>query len=879
MFRLLISTLILMNAISGFAQYGRIGKSEMSTFKDAITGVEITILTDTMKNDRFLYQTDPMWTCDGKYLMFRSSSRSDEMVESKDREGNLKQWRATQLYLIEIATGNIIQITTGKDTGSGFLANRSNKLFLNRKVNDNWNMYVIDLDQFLADVKDSKIPTAKPQKRKTAKSKDIKTSYETFIGTFPKEMGRPGGFCINSEDDWAYITVERDGTQEEIERMNKNAFLPESNQPVKIKPTLGGVRKMNLKTGQVEKVCDVEFRVGHIQASRFRGDEIVFCNETGGDAFQRMWFVKSDGTNLKPLYKETPLDWVTHETFASEDYVYFNILGFQPRLRKQAHGIFRINLRNDDVDVLGQVETSSPAGVDNKMLGGKGFWHCNASRDNRWSCGDTFAGSVWIINNSTGERIQIASDCKMKPDHAQPFFSPDGTKLCFQSGHFTNGKRLNLMMVDLTKVKGWTPSAQGQKMTDANTPLHFMQPDYKIPYTLPTAENIKTSLDRVLNYVDANTPIGMRTPDELVRGAFRLTSYEWGVTYSGMLKVAQITGDKAYMEYATKRMSFLAEQTPHFQSLLKKGEKIDGQMRQVIEPKALDDAGAVCASMIKAQRMDANLELKPLIDNYMDFILNKEFRLEDGILARNRPQYHSVWLDDMFMGIPPMAFYGKFDEAAKQIKLFKKRMWLEDKQLFRHGWVESMDPHPAFFWARANGWALLTMTEVLDELPTNHPDRAEILQLYKKHVEGLVRLQSSEGFWHQLLDKSDSYLETSATAIYVYCIAHGINEGWLNAKTYGASTILGWNAVNSKINSEGQVEGTCVGTGMGFEPAFYYYRPVSPYAAHGYGPVLLAGAEVIRLIHKQHLRLNDSAIHFYSSEPTSKAGIFHVEKE
>ena len=47
-----------------------------------------------------------------------------------------------------------------------------------------------------------------------------------------------------------------------------------------------------------------------IQASRFTPGEIVFCNETGGDAHQRMWFCTADGTVFKPLYKETPLDWV-----------------------------------------------------------------------------------------------------------------------------------------------------------------------------------------------------------------------------------------------------------------------------------------------------------------------------------------------------------------------------------------------------------------------------------------------------------------------------------------------------------------------------------------------------------------------------------------
>jgi oligogalacturonide lyase len=40
----------------------------------------------------------------------------------------------------------------------------------------------------------------------------------------------------------------------------------------------------------------------------------------------------------------------------------------------------------------------------------------------------------------------------MKPDHSHPAFGPDCNTLIFQSGHFTNGKRLNLMMVDLDKV-------------------------------------------------------------------------------------------------------------------------------------------------------------------------------------------------------------------------------------------------------------------------------------------------------------------------------------------------------------------------------------------------------------------------------------------
>jgi unsaturated rhamnogalacturonyl hydrolase len=47
---------------------------------------------------------------------------------------------------------------------------------------------------------------------------------------------------------------------------------------------------------------------------------------------------------------------------------------------------------------------------------------------------------------------------------------------------------------------------------------------------------------------------------------------------------------------------------------------------------------------------------------------------------------------------------------------------------------------------------------------------------------------------------------------------------------------------------------------MGFDPAFYYYRPVNLYAAHGYGPVLLAGAEMILLLKNTQFEINDSSI-------------------
>ena len=77
---------------------------------------------------------------------------------------------------------------------------------------------------------------------------------------------------------------------------------------------------------------------------------------------------------------------------------------------------------------------------------------------------------------------------------------------------------------------------------------------------------------------------------------------------------------------------------------------------------------------------------------------------------------------------------------------------------------------------------------------------------------------------------------------------------------FAPAVLLGWNAVATKVNQKGQVEGTCVGTGMGFDPAFYYHRPVNLFAAHGYGPVVLAGAEVLLLLKNNQFEINDSSL-------------------
>lgn len=444
-------------------------------------------------------------------------------------------------------------------------------------------------------------------------------------------------------------------------------------------------------------------------------------------------------------------------------------------------------------------------------------------------------------------------------------------------------KKISLFLMLVTVAVA--SNAQVKAANDAT--LHAMKPEYSVPYEPMSKEDIKKVLDKVFNYLNTVTPAAMvnKTTGEAVtdvskidtntvvqQGDFRITSYEWGVTYGAILFAGEVTGDKKFINYTKERFDFLAKWIPAVKKLKATGAYAANMypLKQPIEPHALDDAGAVCAAMIKATTAGVNNNLRPQIDSYMDYVANKEYRLPDGTLARMRPQKNTLWLDDLYMGVPALAQMGKltgdkkyFDDAVKQIKQFTARMFNKEKGVYMHGWVEGMETHPEFRWGRANGWALLAMTELLDVLPENHEGRSFVLKQFRAHVKGLAAYQGGNGFWHQVLDREDSYLETSATAIYSYCIAHACNKGWIQASTYAPMASLAWNAVATKVNDKGQVEGTCVGTGMAFDPAFYYHRPVNVFAAHGYGPVLLAGAEMYKLVEKNKFKMNDSAVQYY----------------
>lgn len=437
------------------------------------------------------------------------------------------------------------------------------------------------------------------------------------------------------------------------------------------------------------------------------------------------------------------------------------------------------------------------------------------------------------------------------------------------------------------------PAAQEKGPAAADAMLHALDVNYPTRYRPMEANEVKAVLDRVFAYLDRTTPaelihkgdnspitdLSKAEPDAVLKpGDFRLTSYEWGVTYLGMLAAGQATGDQRYSDYTQKRHALLSQLTRTYLPVVQADRANSlAPIKSFLNPHALDDAGALCHSFLKAKVGGSKVDYSQMIGICGDFVTKHEYRLKDGTLARGgpdgkggrkmRPLPDTLWLDDMFMGVPTMAYLGKvtgerkhYDDAVRQVLNFSKRMFNKDLGIYMHGYVEGMRAHPEFHWARANGWAVMAMVEVLEVLPKDHKGYKAVLDQLRAHIEGLAKYQTKDGFWHQLIDRNDTYQETSATAIYTYAIARAVNRGYVDAAMFGPMANLAWNAVASKVTANGQIEGICVGTGMAFDPAFYAYRPTSVKAAHGYGPTLLAGAEIIEMNKKYKFGLNDSGL-------------------
>ncbi len=350
------------------------------------------------------------------------------------------------------------------------------------------------------------------------------------------------------------------------------------------------------------------------------------------------------------------------------------------------------------------------------------------------------------------------------------------------------------------------------------------------------------------NEIPENVEVRFKSP-------FEEWHYTNGVLNMAMINLSNFFDEDKYFNYASKHIAFGMDNYKFFEKRFKNDRPHYyypfGQLWTMSE---LDDCGAIGASMIEVYQKNKRDDYKEYIENAAKHITEVQERTDDGTLARKFPHDLTIWADDLYMSVPFLARMGKFsgdnkyyNDAIKQVYNFTKYHWNAEKELYYHCYYTDLKRNGVAHWGRCNGWVMMAQVHLLNILPADHPERENLIKNLERQIIGIAKYQNGEGLWHQLLNKSDSYTESSCSAMFVYCIARAINEGWIDPR-YASIAIRGWKGlVKNKITQEGQVKDICVGTGIEDNLVFYYNRPARLNEKHGLGALIDAGIEIIKL--------------------------------
>jgi rhamnogalacturonyl hydrolase YesR len=339
--------------------------------------------------------------------------------------------------------------------------------------------------------------------------------------------------------------------------------------------------------------------------------------------------------------------------------------------------------------------------------------------------------------------------------------------------------------------------------------------------------------------------------DVKAESKFNKWMYVNGVLAVGMVEATNVVNDKKYFAYASKNYDFIFSNLDYFKKQYDAGNQ-RVEYRPVFRIGSLDDCGAMSAGLLDVYAFNKKKEYMDYLNRVGDHILNKQSRFPDGTLARNSPRKMTLWADDLYMSVPFLARMGKltgdkkyFDFAIKQVENFNRYIYDPTTGLYLHAFYNDANTNGVARWGRCNGWVALAQADLISNLPANHPKRAELIKLLLRQIIGFSRYQDISGMWHQLLDKPDSYEESSVTAMFVYTVAKAVNEGWISPR-YISIAQNGWEALSKKVTADGQVPDICIGTSINEDIRYYYNRPKELNDTHGLGAFLLAGTEMIK---------------------------------
>lgn len=277
--------------------------------------------------------------------------------------------------------------------------------------------------------------------------------------------------------------------------------------------------------------------------------------------------------------------------------------------------------------------------------------------------------------------------------------------------------------------------------------------------------------------------------------------YTQGVAVSGRLRLAQLD-----TEYADPSDGTAAMVAPYM-SGAKEWFPAGGEGGANL-------AGLVWADELAAATGD---------DRYADLLVQTADRYrathDNGVPIPSNPNYQ---VEDMFFTAAVLGRAFKLTGDGAYLSILTR--FLLDANVQQADGLFWHDRRTPFYWGRGNGFAALSYAETLTYMPDDHPDRATVLAIHRRHLQALRGYQHRSGMWRQVVNGPGSFPEMTVTCMVGYALARGLRRGWLDAG-YKEMLTRAWQGVAVRIDDHGGLVDVCTGTGVQQSTRDYLDRP------------------------------------------------------
>lgn len=244
--------------------------------------------------------------------------------------------------------------------------------------------------------------------------------------------------------------------------------------------------------------------------------------------------------------------------------------------------------------------------------------------------------------------------------------------------------------------------------------------------------------------------------------------------------------------------------------------------------------------------------MQAVVDDALTYLYEESARSPEGGLSHFGTIESlgvQLWADSLFMFGNVLNGYGEYasdetalDAWAEQFVVFADLMQ-DDTGLFRHAVYTFYEQDDDVYWARANGWILGAAFDHLRIRRDRSEAQDDVLEGARALADAVIALQDESGLWPTVINRGDeTYLETSASALFAWALARGWRYGWLDDDVLPVidRTIRGLEeVVVDDADGVPVVTGISVPTSVGTF-AYYAALPVDDDISYGVGAVLLA---------------------------------------